>query len=123
MAKKTIAQTDVAGKRVLMRVDFNVPLDENDPPRITDDNRIRQALPTIKSVVSRGGKLVLMSHLGRPEGKGFEAAYSLKPAADRLRELMGGTKVTFAEKDCVGPEAASAVGAMKDGEIVVLENL
>src|SRR4051794_22837981 len=88
MPKKTIEQVDVKSKRVLMRVDFNVPLDESVPPKITDDNRIRQARPTIKSVISRGGRLILMSHLGRPEGTGFEPVDSLKPAADRLRELL-----------------------------------
>lgn len=121
MAKKTIAQVDVASKRVLMRVDFNVPL--SDAGGITDDRRIRQALPTIQSVVTRRGRLILMSHLGRPEGRGFEPEFSLKPAADRLRELLGTVKVAFAENDCVGPEAAAAVKAMRDGEIVVLENL
>lgn len=121
MAKKTIDQTDVASKRVLMRVDFNVPLD--DGGGITDDRRIVQALATIQSVIARGGKLILMSHLGRPAGKGHEPAFSLKPAAERLRELLGGTKVHFAEKDCIGPEAAALVNAVKDGEIVVLENL
>jgi 3-phosphoglycerate kinase len=80
--KKTIEQVDVASKRVLMRVDFNVPLDESNA--ITDDRRIRQTLPTIESVIDRGGKLILMSHLGRPEGNGYEEEFSLKPAADRL---------------------------------------
>src|SRR5947209_2773291 len=80
MAKKTAADVDVKGKRVLMRVDFNVPLEG---ARITDDRRIAQALPSIKSVVERGGRLILMSHLGRPKG-GPDPRYSLKPAADRL---------------------------------------
>ena len=86
MAKKAIADVDVRAKTVLMRVDFNVPLKDG---AITDDRRIRMALDSIRSVVDRGGKLILMSHLGRPEGKGYEAAYTLKPAADRLGELLG----------------------------------
>ena len=81
MAKKTIASTDVTGKTVLLRVDFNVPLDDHQ--NITDDRRIRLALPTIRAVISHGGNLVLMSHLGRPNGKPF-AEMSLKPAASRL---------------------------------------
>src|SRR3982751_6743717 len=84
MSKKTVADVDVKGKRVLMRVDFNVPLDGS---RITDDRRIVQAMPTIKSVIERGGRVILMSHLGRPKG-GREAKYSLKPVAQRLGELV-----------------------------------
>src|SRR5688500_20336408 len=95
MAKKTVADVDVRGKRVLMRVDFNVPLEDG---KITDDRRIEQALPTIKSIVERGGRLVLMSHLGRPKG-GPEPKYSLKPAAERLAELLG-KPVQFAP-DCI----------------------
>jgi len=121
MPKKTIDQVDVRSKRVLMRVDFNVPLD--DSGHITDDRRIRQALPSIKSVIERRGKLILMSHLGRPEGKGFEPAESLKPTADRLGELLRGVNVMFPGNDCIGPESAKAVSAMNEGEIVVLENL
>ncbi len=121
MPKRTIDQIDVRAKRVLMRVDFNVPLDENQ--QITDDRRIREALPTIKSVVERGGRLVLMSHLGRPEGDGFEADLSLKPVADRLAELLPGVKVAFAGNDCVGSEAAGAVESVGEGEVVLLENL
>ena len=126
MAKKTIDQVDVRSKRVLMRVDFNVPLDDNapgTPGKITDDRRIRQSLPTIQSVLKRNGKLILMSHLGRPEGKGFEAAYSLEPVAARLHELLPAIKVHFPGNDCVGPDAAKAVQAVRDGEIVLLENL
>lgn len=121
MPKLSIDNVNVKSKRVLMRVDFNVPQD--DDGLITDDRRIRLAIPTIQSVVERGGRLILMSHLGRPEGAGYEAAYSMKPAADRLREVLNGTKVTLAPKDPAGDEAAAAVNAMKDGEIVVLENL
>lgn len=121
MAKLSIENVDVVGQRVLMRVDFNVPL--NDSGAITDDRRIRMALPSIRSVIDRGGRLVLMSHLGRPEGNGYEAKFSLRPAADRLRELLDRTSVTFAERNCIGNEAASAVNAMTDGSVVVLENL
>src|SRR3954462_8076321 len=84
MAKKTVADVDVSGKRVLMRADFNVPLEGS---TITDDRRIVQAMPTIKSIIERGGKLILMSHLGRPKG-GPEARYSLKPGADRLAKRV-----------------------------------
>lgn len=118
MAKKTVADVDVKGKRVLMRVDFNVPLDKE--LKITDDRRIVQALPTIKSVIDRGGKLVLMSHLGRPKG-GPEAKYSLKPCADHLSKLLG-KPVTFTS-DCIGTEVDQAVAGMKDGDVVLLENL
>lgn len=118
MAKKTIEQVDVAGKTVLMRVDFNVPLD--DDLNVTDDRRVRMALPSIESVVSRGGKLILMSHLGRPEGPG-DTKYSLKPAADCLAGLTS-AKVHFAS-DTVGDDAKAKAGAVGDGEIVVLENL
>jgi len=121
MAKKTIDQVDVASKRVLMRVDFNVPLD--DDGKITDDRRIRAAMPSIQSVVERGGRLVLMSHLGRPEEKGYEEAFSLKPAADRLAELLSGVRVSFPDTDCISEASASAVEGMGDGDVVVLENL
>jgi phosphoglycerate kinase len=117
MAKKTVADVDVKGKRVLMRVDFNVPLDGD---KITDDRRIEQALPTIKSVIERGGRLILMSHLGRPKG-GPEPKYSLKPAAKRLSELLD-KPVAFAP-DCIGPEVEKMAAAVKDGEVLLLENL
>lgn len=121
MAKKTIAQVDVAGKTVLMRVDFNVPLDKK--LQITDDRRIREALPSIKSVLDRGGKVVLMSHLGRPKGNGDpgDAAFSLRPAAVRLGELLG-RSVTFAT-DTIGDQAKGAVAALQSGGVVVLENV
>ncbi|MFG0332572.1 MAG: phosphoglycerate kinase, partial [Maioricimonas sp. JB049] len=118
MAKKSIADVDVAGKTVLIRVDFNVPLDDNQ--NITDDRRIVMALPTIKSVLDRGGKVVLMSHLGRPKGTP-EAKFSLEPAARRLGELLG-TEVAFAT-DTVGDDAQAKVGSLQDGGVVVLENL
>jgi len=118
MAKKTIADVDVSGKTVLVRVDFNVPLD--DGGNITDDRRIQMALPTIKSVLDRGGKLVLMSHLGRPKDAP-EAKYSMKPTATRLGELLG-QPVAFAT-DTVGPDAKAKVAALKTGDVLVLENL
>ncbi len=118
MAKLSIADVDVSGKKVLMRVDFNVPLDGG---KITDDRRIEMALPSIKSVVDRGGQLILMSHLGRPEPGADNSAYSLKPAAVRLGELLS-KDVAFAS-DTVGDDAAAKVAALTDGGVVVLENL
>lgn len=117
MAKKTIADVDVAGKKVLMRVDFNVPLDGT---TVTDDGRIRMALPSIKSVIDRGGRLILMSHLGDPEKKPFKKV-SAAPAAAKLAELLG-KDVAFAS-DTVGDDAAAKVNALQDGEVVLLENL
>lgn len=119
MAKKTIDQTEVQGKTVLMRVDFNVPLDENG--QITDDRRIRMAMPSIESVISRGGKLILMSHLGRPTGGEGDEKFSLEPAATRLGELLS-CPVHFAS-DTVGPDATGKSGALADAEVLVLENL
>ena len=117
MAKKTVADIDVRGKRVLVRVDFNVPIEGG---RITDDRRIAQALPTIKKLVDGGGRVILMSHLGRPKG-GPEAKYSLKPTADRLGELLG-KPVKFAA-DAVGIETEQAVSGLGDGDVLVIENL
>lgn len=119
MPKKSIQQTDVAGQRVLIRVDFNVPLDGD---TITDDRRIVSALPTIKSVTDRGGRAILMSHLGRPEGKGYESSHSMGPVAKRLGELLG-KDVTIPAQTCKDPAVKSAVDAMGDGEVVLLENL
>lgn len=119
MAKKSIADVDVKGKTVLMRVDFNVPQD--DSLAITDDRRIRMAIPSIESVIQRGGKLVLMSHLGRPEGKGPEPEFTLAPTAVRLSEILG-KPVAFAT-DTIGPDAEAKVKALKDGDILVLENV
>ncbi len=119
MAKKSIDQLEVAGKIVLMRVDFNVPLDES--LAMTDDRRIRMALPSIRSVIDRGGRLVLMSHLGRPAGKGFEKKFSLAPAAARLAELLG--KPVVMATDTVDDDAKSKVAALADGDVMVLENL
>jgi phosphoglycerate kinase len=121
MAKKTIADVDVNGKSVLMRVDFNVPLD--DQLQITDDRRITEALPSIQSVLDRGGRVVLMSHLGRPEGKdaAADAKYSLKPVADRLQQLLN-CPVHFAT-DTVGPDAQEEASNLKRGEVLLLENV
>ncbi len=119
MAKKTIADVDPQGKTVLMRVDFNVPQDEHG--KITDDRRIRMALPSIQSVVERGGRLVLISHLGRPKGNGPEPEYTLAGAAARLGELLA-RPVAFAS-DTVGADAEAKIQALSDGGIVVLENL
>jgi phosphoglycerate kinase len=120
MAKQTIADIEVAGKTVLMRVDFNVPLDQDQS--ITDDRRIRAALPSIDSVLDRGGKLILMSHLGRPKGDGDEgdAKFSLRPAADRLAEIVT-APVEFAQ-DIIGPDAKAKTAALQPGGVVVLEN-
>jgi phosphoglycerate kinase len=119
MTKKNIAAVDVRGKRVLIRVDFNVPIENG---TIEDDRRIREAIPTIKSVIDRGGRAILMSHMGRPEGTGYEAEYSLKPAAARLAELLK-KPVAFPSNDPVDAGAAAGVAALKDGEVLLLDNL
>jgi len=118
VAKKTLDSTAMKGKRVLIRVDFNVPLDENG--NVTDDRRIRMALPTIKCAAAAGGRVILMSHLGRPDGKRVESM-SMKPTAACLSKLLG-SDVTFAP-DCIGPEVEKMAAALKGGEILVLENL
>lgn len=116
--KVTVDDINVKGKKVLVRVDFNVPLKDG---KITNDNRITAALPTINKLVADGGKVVLCSHLGKPKN-GPEDKFSLKPAADRLAELVS-AKVTFAKDDTVvGENAKKAVAEMNEGEIVVLEN-
>ncbi|MDX2127947.1 MAG: phosphoglycerate kinase [Chloroherpetonaceae bacterium] len=117
MPKKSIKDLSVSGKRVLVRVDFNVPLDKN--KKIEDDTRIRESLPTIKKIISDGGKAILMSHLGRPKGKTPE--FSLEPVAQRLSELLG-KPVAFAH-DCIGDLASSAVSAMNNGDVLLLENV
>ena len=121
MSKKTVAsltESDVAGKRVLVRADFNVPLD--DSGNITDDTRIRAALPTIKDLTGKGAKVVLCSHMGRPKGE-VKEELRLTPVAKRLSELLG-QDVTKCD-DCVGDAVSSAVNAMENGQVVLLENL
>lgn len=118
MNKLTIDKIDLAGKRVLVRVDFNVPLDEN--LNITDDTRIVESLPTIKKIIVEGGKAILMSHLGRPKG-GPNPKYSLKPTAKRLSELLG--KEVKLAPDCIGVEVKSMVNQMQNGDVLILENV
>ena len=115
---KTIDQLDAAGKRVLVRVDFNVPVKDG---VVTDDTRIRAALPTIKKLVDQGARVVLMSHRGRPGGTGFEEEFSLRPAAMRLAEVLG-KPVAFAS-DIADDDALSKAEALGDGEILIVENL
>jgi len=117
MSKLTIQDLDLRGKRVFIRCDFNVPLKDG---VVTDDTRIRETLPTLKLAIEKGGRLVLASHLGRPKG-GPDAKYSLKPAAKKLEELLG-KPVAFAA-DCVGAEAEAKSKVLKDGDVLVLENV
>ncbi len=116
--KLTIDDIEVSGKRVLCRVDFNVPLDAN--KNITDDTRIRAALPTIQQLIKNGARLILASHLGRPKGK-IDSAFSLAPAADRLSQLLG-KPVTMAEGS-IGPNVQQQIDALSNGEILLLENV
>jgi phosphoglycerate kinase len=118
MAKKTVAEVEVKGKRVLMRVDFNVPID--DKGNITSDNRIVMALPTIKTIIEKGGRVILMSHLGRPSGE-KKLEFSMKPVAKRLSELLG-KPVVFAD-DCIGADVKAKAMALKDGDVLLLENV
>lgn len=117
MDKLTIKDLDLRGKRVFIRVDFNVPLKDG---AVTDDTRIRETLPTLKLAIEKGGRLVLASHLGRPKG-GPDTKYSVQPAAKKLEELLG-RPVAFA-LDCVGPGVESQSKALVDGEVLVLENV
>ena len=119
MNKKTIEDIDVSGKKVLVRVDFNVPLDENG--NITDETRIKAALPTIKYLLEHNAAVILCSHLGRPKGE-FNMKYSLAPVAKRLKEIFGEDKVVFAS-DVIGESSKKAVSELKPGNIVLLENL
>ena len=114
--KKTIRDIDVNGKRVLVRVDFNVPIKDG---KVGDDTRIRAALPTLEYLLENGAALILCSHLGRPKGQPLPE-YTLKPVADHLAQLLG-KPVSFAE-DCIGPKAESAAQALKPGDVLVLEN-
>jgi phosphoglycerate kinase len=119
--KKTVnnlSSSDLQGKRVLMRADFNVPVDEQG--KITDDTRIRAALPTIQNLTSKGAKVILCSHFGRPKS-GPEDKYRLTPVGERLSELLG--KPVVKTNDCIGDEVAAAVNAMQPGDVVLLENV
>ena len=115
MNKKTLKDVELGGKRVIMRVDFNVPIKEG---KISDDTRVTAALPSIRYVLGKGASLTLMSHLGRPKGKGYEAEFSLKPVADHLAKLLG-QPVAFAA-DCQAADAE--VAALKPGQVLLLEN-
>lgn len=120
MAKKSVAnltKSDLEGKRVLMRVDFNVPMDNG---TITDDTRIKAALPTINDLISKGAKVILCSHMGRPNGQ-VKESLRLTPVATRLSELLGKNVVKC--DDCIGDEVTNAVNAMANGDVVLLENL
>ena len=117
--KLAVSDLEVKGKRVLVRVDFNVPLDKKSGA-IRDDTRIRASLPTIQHLVSKGARVVLMSHLGRPDGK-VVPAMSLAPCAQRLSELL--KKPVAMAKDCIGPEVEAQAEALQDGDILLLENL
>ena len=115
---KTIDSLDATGKKVLVRVDFNVPVKDG---VVTDDTRIRAALPTIEKLVGDGARVILMSHLGRPAGTGYEEAFSLRPAALRLSELLG--KPAVFASDTVGEDAQAKAAALRDGDVLLLENL
>jgi phosphoglycerate kinase len=118
MDKKSIKDIDIKGKKVLMRVDFNVPLDKKG--KVTDDTRIRAALPTIRYILSQGAGLILMSHLGRPKGEVREEM-RLAPVGKRLAELL--QRPVIALEDCLGPRVEEAVKGMGPGDILLLENL
>ena len=117
MQKKTVRDVSFEGRRALVRVDFNVPLESG---RVADDTRIRMALPTLHNILQEGGSLVLMSHLGRPKGKRVDEL-SLRPVADRLAELLE-RPVQFAV-DCIGDEVRKQVSGLKGGEVLLLENV
>ena len=121
MPKLSLSQIDVKGKRALVRVDFNVPLEERDGRQaVTDDTRIRESLPTINYLREHGAKVVLMSHLGRPKGKPV-GKYSLRSVATRLQEMIG-QPVLFSP-DCIGKEAEDVGARMREGEVALLENV
>ncbi len=118
--KKSVKDIDIKGKKVIMRVDFNVPLDKNDNTTITDATRIKSAMPTIKYILEQGAALILMSHLGRPKGEP-NPKYSMKPVADYLKNEAS-LNVTFAS-DCIGDEVKKQASELKAGEVLLLENL
>lgn len=115
---RSVDELDAAGKRVLVRVDFNVPVKDG---VVVDDTRIRAVLPTIRKLIDDGGRVVLMSHLGRPSGEGYEAAFSLRPVAQKLSELL--EKPVVFSVDTVGPDAQAKAASLRDGDVLVLENL
>ena len=117
--KKTVKDVDVRSKRVLVRVDYNVPLDAQG--NVSDDKRITASLPTINYLLEQGARIILCSHLGRPKGE-VKKEFSLAPVAKRLKELLPGVNIYFAS-DCIGEEAQQKAAALKDGEILLLENL
>src|SRR5689334_15282966 len=115
----TFSQYNFKGQKALIRVDFNVPL--NDKFEITDDTRMKAAIPTIRKILSDGGSVILMSHLGRPKD-GPTDKYSLKHLVKHLSELLGGINVLFAD-DCIGQSAIDKSSSLKPGEVLLLENL
>ena len=117
MNKKTVRDVNLRGKRVLMRVDFNVPMADG---AVTDDKRIKAALPTIQYVLDQGAALILMSHLGRPKGTGFDPEFTLRPAAEALGKLLG--KPVAMAPDCIGPEVEKMAAALQPGDVLMLEN-
>jgi phosphoglycerate kinase len=121
MAKLTVNDIDAHGKRVLARVDYNVPMEEKDGKMVINDTtRIKETLPTLRLLVKNGAKIVLMAHLGRPDGK-KESSMSLRPVAEKLAEMLG-APVAFLD-DCVGERVEKYVNSMKPGDIVLLENV
>src|SRR4030067_3239248 len=118
MTIRKVDQVELKGKRVFIRVDFNVPMDEK--KRVTDDTRILLSLPTIRFVSEASGKVILASHLGRPKGK-RDPKFSLAPVAERLSQLLD--KKEDLDTDCVGEEVEKQIGGMKEGEVLLLENL
>src|SRR5215470_780269 len=121
MAKLTVRDLNVRGKRVFVRVDYNVPLEEKDSQMvITDDTRIKETLPTLKLLIGQGGRLILAAHLGRPKGQ-RDPSMSLRPVAARLAELLG-RPVAFAD-DCIGEKVEKTAGALQPGDVLLLENV
>ena len=121
MAKLTVKDLDVAGKRVFVRVDFNVPLEEKEGKWVVSDaTRIKETLPTLDLLISKGAKLILASHLGRPKGR-RDPAFSLRPVAAKLADMLG-RPVAFLD-DCIGEKVEQTVGAMQPGDVLLLENV